>query len=324
MGLKVIPATGELLEQILDQTFPVWGEGLAREAYGKYNRAQASTPWGASNLRRFALVDDDGRILASAKRYDLEAVLDKERVKTMGLGAVFTPEAHRGHGYGAELLRLMMDAAAGEGFGLALLFSEIAPSYYEHLGFRLIPTNQVSLSVRPGKRPGPLAISMRSGDRGDIASIVEMNASARDGYRFALVRDRDYVGFAIAKKRLLAASGAPDHRRVEFFVVEEGGRAAAYVVLLEVGAFAMLTECGDRDPSGARVGAMLQTILARDASSLAHLRAWLPPDFVPPQVEVIAHEVPTVSMMMRPLGRQVWPAPPLEPRDILWWHADAF
>jgi predicted N-acetyltransferase YhbS len=324
MELKVVAAVGGLLEQILDETFPVWGEGLARDAYGKYNRAQAETPWGAANLRRVALVDDGGRLLASAKRYNLEAVLDGERVKVLGLGAVFTPQAHRGHGYGAELLRLMMDAAAAEGFGLALLFSEIAPSYYEHLGFRLVPTNQVSLSIRPGKRPGPLAISMRSGDRGDIASIVEMNTSARDGYRFALVRDRDYVGFAIAKKRLLAASGAPDRRRVEFFVVEEGGRAAAYVVLLEVGAFAMLTECGDRDPSGARVGAMLQTILARDAASLAHLRAWLPPDFVPPQVEVVAHEVPTVSMMMRPLGRQVWPAPPLEPRDILWWHADAF
>ncbi len=324
MGLSVVAAAGGLLEQILDQTFPVWGEGLAREAYGKYNRAQAATPWGAANLRRVALVDEDGRLLASAKRYDLVASLDGERVKAMGLGAVFTPVVHRGHGYASELLRLMMDAAAGEGFRLALLFSEIAPSYYEHLGFRRLPVNQVSLSVLPGKRPGPLAISMRSGDQGDVRSIVEMNASARDGYRFALVRDADYVSFAIAKKRLLAASGAPDHRRVEFFVVEEGGRAAAYVVLLEAGGFAMVTECGDRDPSGARVGAMLQTIFARDAAAVLHLRAWLPPNFVPPQVEVVAHEVPPVAMMMRPLGRQVWPAPPLDPRDVLWWHADAF
>ncbi len=324
MRVKVVEATGGLLERILDQTFPIWGEGLAREAYGKYNRAQAGTPWGAANLRRCALVDDDGELLASAKRYDLVACLDGDRVKALGLGAVFTPEARRGHGYAAELLRRMMDAAAGEGFGLALLFSEIAPSYYEHLGFRQVPTNQVWLSVRPGKRPGPRAISMRSGDRGDIRAIVEMNASARDGYRLALAREADYVGFAIAKKRLLAASGAPGHRRVEFFVVEEGGRAAAYVVLLEVGAFAMVTECGDRDPSGARVGAMLQTIAARDTASVANLRAWLPPNFVPPQVEVVAHEVPPVTMMMRPLGRRVWPDPPLGSRDILWWHADAF
>lgn len=324
MSLKVVAAAGGLLEQILDQTFPVWGEGLSREAYGKYNRAQCATPWGAANLRRCALVGDDGELLASAKRYDLVASLDGERVKAMGLGAVFTPEARRGRGYGGELLRQMMDAAAGEGFGLALLFSEIAPSYYEHLGFRLLPTNQVSLSVRPGKRLGPLAIAMRSGDFGDIPSIVEMNTSARDGYRFALARDADYVRFAIAKKRLLAATGAPGHRRVEFFVVEEGGRAAAYVVLLQVGAFTMLTECGDRDPSGARVGAMLQTFLARDAASVSHLRAWLPPNFVPPQVEIVAHEIPPVSMMIRPLGRRVWPAPPLDPREILWWHADAF
>jgi GNAT superfamily N-acetyltransferase len=324
VGLNVVAATGGLLEQILDQTFPVWGEGLARDAYGRYNRAQLSTPWGAANLRRFALVDDDGRLLASAKRYDLVASLEGRPVKLMGLGAVFTPEAHRGHGYAAELLRLMLDAAADEGFGLALLFSEIAPRYYEHLGFRCLPTNQVLLSVRPGKRPGPLAIAMRTGDLGDLPSIVEMNASARQGYRLALVRDSDYARFAITRKRLLAASGASGQRRVEFFVVEEGGRAAAYVVLLEVGEFAMVTECGDRDPSGARVGAMLQTILARDAASISHLRAWLPPHFLPPQVEVVAHEVPPVSMMMRPLGRQVWPAPPLEASDILWWRADAF
>lgn len=324
MHPKVVAADGELLERILDQTFPVWGEGLTREAYGRYNRAQLSTPWGAAHLRRMALVDDEGRLLASAKRYDLAARLDGEVVKAAGLGAVFTPEAHRGHGYAGELLRQMLDDAAGEGFGLAILFSEIAPRYYERLGFRQLPANQVSLAVRPGRRPGPLAISMRSGDLGDVRSIVEMNASASEGFRFALVRDADYVGYAITKKRLLAASGAPGHRKVEFFVVEEGGRAAAYVVLLEVGEFAMVTECGDRDPSGARVGAMLQNLVARDRGAIAHLRAWLPPNFLPPQVEVLAREVPPISMMVRPIGRHVWPSPPLEAGDIAWWHADAF
>jgi hypothetical protein len=29
-------------------------------------------------------------------------------------------------------------------------------------------------------------------------------------------------------------------------------------------------------------------------------------------------------MMMRPLGREVWPDPPLAAEDIAWWHADAF
>lgn len=324
MSPKVVEAGGEMLERILDQTFPVWGEGLARDAYGRYNRAQLATPWGAASLRRVALVDDGGELLASAKRYELLVSLDGDAVRTLGFGAVFTPEGRRGHGHAAELLRQVMEAGATDGFGLAMLFSEIAPRYYERLGFRQVPIDQVTLSVRTDKRPGPLAIPMRSGDLGDIPAIVEMNAGARDGYRLALVRDARYASFAVTKKRLLAAAGAPGHRRVEFFVVEEGGRASAYLVLLEVGGFAMVTECGDRDPSGARVSAMLQSILARDPGSIAHLRAWLPPNSLPPQVAVIAHEIPPLAMMIRPLGRRVWPAPPLAEREILWWHADAF
>ena len=107
-------------------------------------------------------------------------------------------------------------------------------------------------------------------------------------------------------------------------MVEEGGRAAAYVVLLEVGEFVMVTECGDRDPSGARVGAMLQAVAAREPSRAVRLRAWLPPGFLPPQLEITAHEILPVTMMMRPLGRGVWPSPPLAANDIAWWHADAF
>ena len=143
-----------------------------------------------------------------------------------------------------------MDDAAAEGFGLALLFSDIDPPYYEHLGFRQLPVNQVALSVRPGTRKGTPMIPLRSGDAGDLRVLAEMNAARSAGYRFSLTRDGEYIGHAIAKKRLLAACGRPGHRTVEFFVVEEGGRAAAYAVLFEAGEFAMITECGDRDPSG--------------------------------------------------------------------------
>jgi GNAT superfamily N-acetyltransferase len=323
MALEVVAAAGDLLDRILDDTHTLWGEGLDRKAYAAYNRAQLGTPWGATHLARVALVDD-GQLLASAKRYDLLTGLDGQPVRTLGLGAVFTPAPLRGRGHASELLRRMLDSAAEEGFGLAVLFSEIDPRYYEHLGFRRLPINQVSLSVRPGRRAGPPAIPMRSGDFGDLRSIVEMNATQCGDYRLGLRRDADYVRHAITKKRLLAACGQPGHRHVEFFVVEEGGRAAAYVVLLEVGEFVMITECGDRDPSGARVGAVLQSIVARDRSRSIRLRAWLPPGFLPPQLEITAHEVPAVTMMMRPLGRQVWPTPTLAASEIAWWHADAF
>ena len=323
MALEVVPATGQLLELILDDTFPIWGEGLDRAAYGKYNRAQLAAPWGSTHLRRLALVED-GRLLATAKRYDLAGRLDGVPVRMLGLGAVFTPESERGHGHAATLLRRMLEDAAAQGFGLALLFSDIDPRYYEHLGFRQLPVNQVALSVRPGTRKGTPMIPLRSGDFGDLASLVEMNAAQSAGYRFALARDADYIRQSITKKRLLAACGRSGHRTVDFLVVEEGGRAAAYAVLFEVGEFAMITECGDRDPSGSRVGALLQAVLARDPSRRLRLRAWWPTSFLPPQVDVVAHEVAPVAMMVRPLGRSVWPEPTLTATDILWWHADAF
>ncbi len=323
MGREVVPATGGLLERILDETFPIWGEGLDRAGYGRYNRAQLGTPWGSTHLRRVALVDE-GRLLATAKRYELSGRVDGQPVKMLGLGAVFTPEAERGRGHAGTLLRRLLDEAAADGFGLALLFSEIDPHYYERLGFRRLAVNQVSLSVRPGTRKGAPMIPLRSGDVGDLAALVEMNATQGAGYRLSLTRDADYIRQAIAKKRLLAACGRPGHRTVEFLVVEEGGRAAAYGVLFEVGEFAMITECGDRDPSGSRVGALLQAVLARDPSRRLRLRAWWPPNFLPPQVDVVAREVAPVTMMMRPLGRRVWPDPPLAVSDIRWWHADAF
>jgi hypothetical protein len=323
MATEVVPATGQLLERILDDTFHLWGEGLDRAGYARYNRAQLATPWGSTNLRRVALVEN-GRLLATAKRYDLIGRIDRQPVRILGLGAVFTPESERGHGHAGTLLRGMLDDGAAEGFGLAVLFSEIDPSYYARLGFQRLPIHQVALTVRPGTRVGTPMIPMRSGDFGDLAALAEMSATCDAGYRLALTRDAEYIRHVITKKRLLAACGRPGHRMVEFLVVEEGGRAAAYVVLFEVGEFAMVSECGDRDPAGGRVGALLQAALARDPTRRLRLRAWWPPDFRPPQVDIVAHEVAPITMMMRPLGSHVWPDPPLGISDIRWGHADAF
>ncbi len=324
------PASPAQIQEILDETHPLWGEGLDRAGYARYNEAQRRTAWGARHLQRLVLTDGR-RWLSTAKRYELQARLDGREVRVLGIGAVFTPERLRRQGFAADLIRRMLDQAEGEGFELALLFSEIGTSYYRSLGFQSAPIAQVRLAVAP--LAGPAAIPMRSGEPRDAAAIAEMNVRQAEGFRFTVVRDVDYVTHAIVKKRLLAASGPPARRRVEFFVVEEGGRAAGYVVLLEVGQFWMITECGDRDPLGARVGAMLQTVLAQakqEPGSTSgplyptHIRAWLPPNFLPPQVRILAREIPALTMMLRPIGRSRRIDPPLRDQDLAYWHADAF
>ena len=123
------PAEGPLLEQILDASYDLWNEGLSPAAYRRYYAAQIGLPWGRAHLRRLALVDR-GDVLASAKQYTFDATLDGHPIRLMGIGAVFTQPAYRGHGVGHDLIERMLERAASDGVDVALLFSEIGPSYY--------------------------------------------------------------------------------------------------------------------------------------------------------------------------------------------------
>lgn len=321
-SFPLVPATGAILEEILDQTHPVWGEGLDRASYARYNAAQLRTPWGSRHLRRVALVDASGRFVSTAKRYDLRVRAGDGEVPAIGIGALFTRPDARRRGAAAGLLRALMEQAEAEGARVALLFSEIGTRYYERFGFRTVPVTQTVLELKAGPTVAPPAIPLRSGEAADLPAIAEMNALQASGFPFTLARSPDYIAFAVAKKRLLAASGAPGRRQVGFFVVEEGGRAAAYAVVLAVGDYWMITECGDRDPTGARVGALFEAMLARRDEQPRRLLAWLPPGFLPPQLNVLWRERPAVAMMAAPLGGFALDVPHGD--HVAWWHADAF
>lgn len=319
--MAMVRATGPLLDEILDSSYPLWGEGLTRRAYEQYNVAQLKTAWGSRHLDRVALVED-GRVLSSAKRYTLEAVLDGEPLRVLGIGAVFTPAAHRGRGHAARLIEQIVEAAAADGCAMALLFSEIGAAYYRRLGFTVVPRAAADLEIR--RRAGAPAIPMRAGDARDLPVLAEIEAVQSAGYRFALRRDASWIDYGLTKKRVLAGLLPHGARDVQFFVVEEGSRPVAWVVLVRTAGGWSLEECGDRDPSGARVGALLQALLAREPSAPPPLiRAWLPPDWVPPQISVRssapAHEIMMVrSLRGDPLQR------PLSAGDVHYWHGDAF
>jgi GNAT superfamily N-acetyltransferase len=108
---ELVPATGEYLRQILDDTFPRWHDGLDRERYAKFWDAQLLTPWGSRHLDRVAIIED-GRAVSSAKRYDLSARIDGRIRRVLGIGAVFTSPARRGRGYAARLIEMLIEWGA--------------------------------------------------------------------------------------------------------------------------------------------------------------------------------------------------------------------
>ncbi|MFI5177757.1 MAG: GNAT family N-acetyltransferase [Vicinamibacterales bacterium] len=316
--MRLVTADGGVLDDILDSTYPVWGEGLSREAYGKWNRAQVETAWGRSHLRRVASIED-GRVLASAKRYDLQARIGDRIISVLGIGAVFTPPSGRRQGHARALIEAMIEDAAARGCRAALLFSEIGAAYYERLGFRVMP--QRVRTIETAGRPGAPAALVRTGEERDLPAMAEMAARAREGASFALDRSADHIAFFLTRKRLLAGLGPAGLRAVEFFVTEEAHRAVAYVVLTRGPHGVYLEDCGDCDPTGARVGAMLQTLAARTpAGAPLRFRAWLPAGWRTTQWRVVSDAATDEIMMVRPPGEDL----PIAPDQIVYPHLDVF
>ncbi|MBI3493134.1 MAG: GNAT family N-acetyltransferase [Acidobacteria bacterium] len=325
---ELAPAEGPILDEILDATYEIWHEGLGRQAYTRYYAGQLGTPWGRAQLSRFALVDR-GEVRASVKLYMFDATLDGRSLRVAGIGAVFTQPNLRRRGAAADVIARVLERASAEGAGLALLFSEIGPDYYARLGFAPIPTTDVQLRVVESDRHGAPATWVRFGDDRDIPALVAIGQARAAPFRFHLDRDRDLIHYAIAKKRLRAGLGRPGVRALQFFVAEEGGSAVAYVVVSVDRSGQAVTwtieECGDRDPTGARAGAILQVLIARDsAEHRPVIRGWLPAGFRPPQIVITSEQHSAEVMMVKPLTKQGETALTLCAEDVLYWRGDAF
>lgn len=316
--MPLVMAEGDVLTEILDGTYPIWGEGLSRVAYEKWNRAQMATIWGRANLHRVVLVDGQ-RVLSSAKRYDLEALAGGRRIRVLGIGAVFTHPSLRGQGHAAALIDAMIADARARGCEFALLFSEIGASYYERLGFRVIAQRVPTIEVI--RKPGAPAALVRAGEPTDLDAITEIAARVRHGAALALDRSSHFIAFMLARKRLLAGLGPPGLRSVEFFVTEEAYRAVAYVVISRGPHGMFLEDCGDCDPSGARIGAMLQVLDAREpAEAPLRCRASVPPGLTPTQWRVLSDAPAEEIMMARSLGEDR----AIIPSQTVYPHLDVF
>jgi len=319
--MTLVSAEGPLLEHILDLTFDIWHEGLTRPAYGRWYHAQRRTPWGRDHLHRFALVDRAGRLLSTAKRYRYDAQVDGRRGWMSGLGAIFTPAEHRGKGYASQLVEQILEQDRRAGALFAGLFSEIGPGLYERLGFSAVPFTDVTVAVR--HKEGAPATLVRAGDERDLVNVAAMHEKRLSSARVSLVRDPSMIHYALVKKRLLAGLGPSGLRQVEFVVAEEGASAVAYALLHQNANGWTLEEAGDRDPAGARLGAILQVLLAREPSMAKPLiRTWWPASFpVPPQVELKDPSPARDLFMVRPLADVALPE---SADDIFYWHSDYF
>ena len=321
--VTVVAAEGAILERILDTTHAVLHQDLSRQAFIKLDAAQRKTTWALRHQRRFALVEG-ADVLASAQRYDLTGTLDQQHVRICAIGGVCTDPARHSGSDARVLVDRLVDGAKQDGTDIALLFVTTDWTSYVPDGFEVIPTVNVELKVAESLRHGAPMMLIRAGEDRDLAAIAAMGQARASQFRFHLDRGVDLVKYAITKKRLLAGLGSAGVRQLEFVIAEEGITAAAYMVVSVVDNTWTIEECGDRDPSGARVGAILQALIAREPTERRPvIRGWLPHGFVPPQITIVsarpAKEV-VLGRLLRGAGRQLR----LLRQEVLYWRSDVF
>ena len=320
---RVVRAEGAILHHLVATTPLVACGGLSHDAFVKYEAAQAKTAWARSHRQRFALMQDSD-LLASAERYDLGGKLDRQPVTICGIAAVRHTGADDGVDYEGALVEQLLEDATHDGADLALLFQTATPSPRVPDGFKVVPTTDVELTVMESSRHGAPMTLVRGGEDRDLGAIAAMGHVRTAPFRFHIDRDVELIKHTITRKRLLAGLGSAGVRQLEFVIAEEGITAAAYIVISIVGGTWTIEECGDRDASGARVGALLQALIARaPVESRPLIRGWLPPGFLPPQVSIASASPAPPLLLARVLSPRVRGFG-LSASDTMYWRNDLF
>jgi hypothetical protein len=316
----VIAAEGRTLDRVLDARRRMSHNELPRDAYRRFHEARAKTAFGRRCQGSYVLTEGQN-ILASAERHDLSAILDGRAVRVCGIGAVCAEPSRSSRDHSLALVEALVDDAARRGVEMALLFPQPG-GHDERDGFHAIPSTDLTLVVTESTRHGAPMTMVRAGEPRDFAAIVAMGRMRAEPFRFHLDRDVDFLEYVITTQRLLAGLGDAGARQLLFFIAEEGITAAAYAVVSVAGDVWTLAECGDRDPTGARVGALLQALIARDPPERRPtIHARFPPRFLPPQVTITSTEASRELIRVRMLGPTAI-EPPLANDDVLFWLND--
>ncbi len=129
----------EYVRDVLPQTFELWGNDRDFERYVGEFRELAASVYGKRRPLTVGL-RESGALVCSCKNYDREIRWGDASLRATGIGAVFTPERLRGHGFATAMLGSLLDAERDAGRDVAFLYSDIHPAYYERLGFIPLPS----------------------------------------------------------------------------------------------------------------------------------------------------------------------------------------
>ncbi len=194
---KLTPAQ---IHQTQQDSLALWGAGLTLPT--RVERLSDLLQFaGPDRFRVSGLVDSRGFVPCSLKRHDLVLNVAGTLRNTLGIGAVFTAQAYRKNGLARQLIEAVLEEATQENYELAVLFSDIDPSYYAKLGFIEIPAwrYEFELSTLLERHPSDQALDFRLATAADLPKLLQWYDSSwphsytrpdRDPFRWEFFRRR--------------------------------------------------------------------------------------------------------------------------------------
>lgn len=273
MTLEIVDAQ-TYVREVLPLTAALWAGNRSFDRYAEHTLEIAQSGYGRRHYRTMGFYED-GRLVASFKRYERTIVNGGERLRATGIGAVYTPPACRGRGYASAMLAMELDRSRKQGSDVAYLFSDIRPQFYEELGFRILPSR--SISIRSDSLPATRVevARLEESDWTGVARCFELRDHQR---RWSYLRTPLVWGLI----RLRMRQGSEHPGSIETNLVVRRGRGIAAYVLgartLAHDAF-VLDEFGFCD---AEAAAMIPALLRSAAGDLQRVTGWLPPEFARP------------------------------------------
>lgn len=123
-------AKQEEYHQLFEEAYKVWPRGRTFQQYCEDNRKEDA--YGT----RYVL-EVEGEIVCSLIFLQFPSEGARRR---FGIGSVVTPQRHRNNGYATKLLEHCLRQVSRE-TDIVLLYSDVHPSFYERLHFRVLPIN---------------------------------------------------------------------------------------------------------------------------------------------------------------------------------------
>jgi predicted N-acetyltransferase YhbS len=265
----MLPLSSHQIDQVLADSHDLWGDETSLpERQAAFHRWRDTV--GGENLSMVGITDETGLVTASLKRYsfDLKSGRHPGRIhRLLGIGAVFTHPRFRQRGLASRLITSVLSQARANGYDAAILYSDIAPSFYEALGFLRAPAHEwsvASAALFPSEEP----LRARLADRKDGAHLAQCwEASWPDSGWWRVRRQ------AATWELQRAVNSRPD----DYLLFDDDGRECGYLAInvgangVRVGEWA--TAASARLALLPRVWATVRTLAPAHARVMTWLRS---------------------------------------------------